>query len=79
LKPDWDLSQCVDLRRERLPVVEVAESVALDYLRKRDISVEGMSEGMNLVVSEGYALGFVKRVGARCNNLYPNSLKIVNM
>ena len=79
LKPDWALSQYVDLRREGLPVVEVAESVALDYLRKRDISVEGMSEGVNLVVSEGYALGFVKRVGARCNNLYPNSLKIVNM
>ena len=79
LKPDWALSQYVDLRREGLPVVEVAESVALDYLRKRDISVEGMSEGVNLIVSEGYALGFVKRVGARCNNLYPNSLKIVNM
>ena len=79
LKPDWALSQYVDLRREGLPAVEVAESVALDYLRRRDIPVEGMSEGVNLIVSEGYALGFVKRVGARCNNLYPNSLKIANM
>ena len=78
LKPDWALSQYVGLRREATPQVEVEEATALEYLRRHEIPVEGMSEGVNLVVSRGYALGFAKRVGARCNNLYPNSLKIVN-
>ncbi len=79
LKPDWALSQYVGLRRESVATEELDETRALDYLRKRDIAVGDMVEGINLVTHEGRALGFVKRVGARCNNLYPNSLKIMNM
>lgn len=78
LKPDWALSQYVGLQVGVVPEVEVEGSVALDYLRKHDIPTDGMSEGINIVTHDGYILGFVKRVGARCNNMYPNSLKIVN-
>ena len=60
-------------------MTEIDEVNALDYLRKRDIAVGEMVEGMNLVTHKDRALGFAKRVGARCNNLYPNSLKIMNM
>ena len=79
LKPDWALSQYVALEREAVAVEELDEARALDYLRKKDIAVGNMTEGMNLVTHKGRALGFAKRVGARCNNLYPNSLKIMNM
>ena len=79
LKPDWALSQYVGLAHDAVPHVEVSEDVALEYLRKHEIPTDGMAEGINLVLSEGYRLGFVKRIGARCNNMYPNSLKIVNM
>ena len=79
LKPDWALSQYVGLERKAVAVEELDEERALDYLRKRDIAVGDMAEGMNLVTHRDRALGFVKRVGARCNNLYPNSLKIMNM
>ena len=79
LKPDWALSQFVGLCREAVPQAEVSREVALDYLRKRDIPTEGVEEGVNLITCKGFALGFVKRVGARCNNMYPASLKIVNM
>lgn len=78
LKPDWALSQYVGLNREAVAVEELDEARALDYLRKRDIAVGTMAEGINLVTHQGRALGFVKRIGARCNNLYPNSLKIMN-
>ena len=78
LKPDWALSQFVGLERTAVAVEELDETRALDYLRKHDISVGEMREGINLVTHCGRALGFVKRVGARCNNLYPNSLKILN-
>ena len=79
LKPDWALSQYVGLRREAVSQTEVPKEVALEYLRKHDIPATDMTEGLNLVVCDGFALGFVKRVGARSNNMYPSSLKIVNM
>ena len=79
LKPDWALSQFVGLERKAVAVAELDEERALDYLRKKDIAVGDMSEGINLLTHKGRALGFAKRVGARCNNLYPNSLKIMNM
>ena len=79
LKPDWALSQFVGLERNAVAVEELDLARALDYLRKRDIAVGDMSEGINLVTHKGRALGFAKRVGVRCNNLYPNSLKIMNM
>ena len=79
LKPDWALSQYVGFERKAVAVEEADEARALDYLRKKDIAVGDMQEGINLVTHKGRALGFAKRVGARCNNLYPNSLKIMNM
>ena len=79
LKPDWALSQYVGFERRAVAVEEVDEARALDYLRKKDIAVGNMQEGINLVTHKGRALGFAKKVGARCNNLYPNSLKIMNM
>jgi NOL1/NOP2/fmu family ribosome biogenesis protein len=79
LKPDWALSQYVGFERKAVAVEEVDESRALDYLRKKDIAVGDMAEGINLITHKGRALGFAKRVGVRCNNLYPNSLKIMNM
>ena len=79
LKPDWALSQYVGLERKAVAAEEADEVRALDYLRKKDIAVGDMAEGVNLLTHKGRALGFAKRVGARCNNLYPNSLKIMNM
>ena len=79
LKPDWALSQYIGLNREAVASTEVDETVALDYMRKRDVKAETFVEGMNLVVYDGLPLGFLKRMGSRCNNLYPNSLRIMNM
>ena len=36
-----------------------------------------LAEGVNLVTARGRALGFAKRIGARVNNMYPNSLRIL--
>lgn len=79
LKPEWALSQSVWVNRMAVPVAEVDREVALDYLRKRDIAATYFSEGINLVVCDGYPIGYVKRIGNRVNNMYPNSLKINNL
>lgn len=79
LKPEWSLSQSVWYNRDVVPSVELGREEALDYLRKKDVSAGVFVEGINLVSSDGYALGFVKRVGNRVNNGYPNSLKINNL
>ncbi|MBR0393802.1 MAG: rRNA cytosine-C5-methylase, partial [Alistipes sp.] len=79
LKPEWALSQYVGFNQDAVPCREVSEADALNYLRKQDISASQFEEGLNLVLHDDRALGFVKRIGARCNNMYPNSLKIINL
>ena len=79
LKPEWPLSQSVWYNIKAIPAVEVECETALDYLRKKDITAAQFEEGLNLVVCDGYPLGFVKRIGNRVNNTYPNSLKINNL
>ena len=77
LKPDGALAFYVGLKREAVPCCEVEETKALNFLRKAEVEAEGFADGVNLVLCEGLPLGFVKRVGARINNMYPNSLRIL--
>ena len=77
LKPDGALAFYVGLNRDAVPRCEVSHEVALQFLRKQDMEAEPFVEGVNLVTCEGHPLGFVKRVGGRVNNMYPNSLRIL--
>lgn len=77
LKPDGALATFVGLNRAVVERREVDEQTALKFLRKSDLSAELFAEGVNLVEFQGQALGFVKRIGARVNNMYSNSLRIL--
>ncbi|MBR5135860.1 MAG: rRNA cytosine-C5-methylase [Rikenellaceae bacterium] len=78
LKPEHSLAMFTGLNTSAIPTVEVSREMALDYLRRGDIGVtEQMVEGINLLCYEGLPLGWIKRVGNRSNNLYPNSLRIL--
>ncbi|MBR6560179.1 MAG: rRNA cytosine-C5-methylase [Alistipes sp.] len=77
LKPDGALALYVGLNRDAVEYREMGEEDVLKFLRKQDISAENFAEGINLVLHNGQALGFVKRIGARVNNMYPNSLRIL--
>ncbi len=77
LKPDYALALYYNLNRENISCVEVGDDDVLNYLRKTTIEHNQFSEGINLVVARGAAVGFVKRIGARVNNLYSNSLRIL--
>lgn len=77
LRPDGALAFYVGLNRKAVACCEVEADVALQFLRKQDVEAEPFAEGLNLVLCNGQALGFVKRVGARVNNMYPSSLRIL--
>ncbi len=77
LKPDAALALFQGVNRDHVNSVELDNSNILLYLRKQELAAELFEEGINLVTARGYAIGFVKRIGGRVNNLYPNSLRIL--
>ena len=79
LKPEHPLALFHDLDRTVIPMAELDKETALNYLRKQDIPVELLTEGMNLVCCERAPLGWIKRIGNRSNNLYPKELRIQNL
>lgn len=79
LKPEHPLALYVDLNRNAVPVVDVSLEDALDYLRRNDIAAAQFEDGINVVGYKGVPIGFVKRIGARCNNMYPKDLRIVKL
>ena len=79
LKPEHPLSLFVGCNKSVVPFVEVSLEDALDYLRRQDIDAKQFSEGINIVAYKGVAIGFIKRIGARCNNMYPKDLRILNL
>ncbi len=77
LKPDYALALYAGVNHDAVVCCEVDEHQALKFLRKQDMEAAQFSEGVNMVLYGGRPLGFVKRVGARVNNMYPNSLRIL--
>ncbi len=77
LKPAPALAFYAGLNRDALPAAELDEEDALRYLRRQEVAADRFAEGMNLVCASGLPLGFAKRIGARVNNSYPNSLRIL--
>lgn len=77
LKPDGALALYADIRCDAVACCDVDEQNALKFLRKQEMAAEQFAEGVNMVRYDGRPLGFVKRVGARVNNMYPNSLRIL--
>jgi NOL1/NOP2/fmu family ribosome biogenesis protein len=79
LKPEHPLALYVGMNRDVVPMVEVSLDEAIDYLRRNDIAAAQFEEGINVVEYKGIPIGFVKRIGARCNNMYPKDLRIVKL
>ena len=76
LKPEHALALYVGRSGDVVPAVELSENDAVNYLRKQDIASAQFAEGINVVTYKGVAIGFIKRIGARCNNMYPKDLRI---
>lgn len=79
LKPSHPLALYCDLDRSALNIAELDTEQAMEYLRKGvGPSPELFAQGLNLVTHDSVALGWIKRIGARCNNLYPAPWRVIN-
>lgn len=66
------------INTERFVTVNVDRETALKFLKCEAIVLDGVQRGIVLVCYEGHCLGWVKNVGNRCNNLYPQYWRIRN-
>lgn len=58
-------------------MVELSHDEAVTYLRRGALQLEGEGRGCQLVTYKSVPLGFVKRIGSRVNNLYPQEWRIM--
>ena len=65
------------LEQEAFACEEVDYPTAIAYLRKEAVTLSGAApRGFVLLTYRGFPLGFVKNVGNRANNLYPQEWRI---
>jgi len=58
--------------------VELNLETALQYLRRQDIKIDKVENGWALVSFQNLYLGWIKIIGNRINNYYPQTWRILN-
>lgn len=76
--PAQPLALSTSLRDGAFPAVAVDYATALAYLRREAVTLEGAPRGIVLLQYAGRPLGFVKNLGNRANNLYPQAWRIMS-
>ena len=77
LIPGTSLALSIRLKRGAFPMAELSQAEAISYLRREAIQLDAtLTKGFTLVGYEGHPLGFVKNIGNRANNLYPQEWRI---
>lgn len=77
--PSQELALAVDLRHDAFARVDVDIDTALSYLRRNPVTLpDGAPRGIVLLTYQDTPLGFVKNLGNRANNLYPQHWRIRN-
>ncbi|MCQ2345020.1 MAG: rRNA cytosine-C5-methyltransferase [Paludibacteraceae bacterium] len=79
---DWipaaGLALSCDIDQTSFVTADVDKETALKFLRCETITIADVPKGIILVRYEEHPLGWVKNVGNRCNNLYPQYWRIRN-
>ena len=81
LVPAHDLAMSVHAE-DALPFVDVELDVAREFLRKKMLDVSlfsSIKKGWCMVKFNGVSLGWVKVLGQRVNNYYPNDVRIAHL
>ena len=75
--PDHSEAMACALSSDRYPTAELTYRQAIDYLRRESLQLpDGTPRGIVLVTYRNVPLGFVKNLGSRANNLYPQEWRI---
>ena len=61
---------------ENVTKKEIDKQTAISFFKRENITLSDIEKGFVLLTFESVPLGWVKNLGNRCNNLYPNSWKI---
>ena len=70
----------INLPKDKYPFAELSKEDALKYLHHEAIVLDAeVPKGFVVVTYQGHPLGFVKNIGNRANNLYPQEWKIRNL
>ena len=70
----------INLPKDKYPFAELSKEDALKYLHHEAIVLDAdVPKGFVIVTYQGHSLGFVKNIGNRANNLYPQEWKIRNL
>ena len=78
--PDHAEALLCNLPADKFPTAELTKDDALRYLHHEAIALpQDAPCGFVIVCYEGLPLGFVKNIGNRANNLYPQEWKIRNL
>ncbi len=76
--PAQALALSTALNKEAFPSIEVDYTTAINYLRRETIILRDAPRGFVLLLYNGHPLGFVKNLGNRANNLYPQNWRILS-
>ena len=77
LIPHHSLAMSTALASEAFPKAEVSYEQAIAYLRKEGLNLDAdVPRGYVLLTYQSIPLGFVKNIGNRANNLYPQEWRI---
>lgn len=74
--PAHPLALCTCMSKSAFPSAEVSLQQALAYLHSEAVSIPDAPKGFVLLTYSGVPIGFVKNIGNRANNLYPQQWRI---
>lgn len=78
LIPTQSLALSTALNTSSFPTCEIKYNTAISYLRREAINLENVPRGYILLTYKSHPLGFVKNLGNRANNLYPQEWRILS-
>lgn len=74
--PSHALAMSCELSMGAFPRQEITYKEAISYLRREAITLKDVPIGYVILTYKGEPLGFMKNLGNRANNLYPNEWRI---
>ena len=74
--PQIGLALSKQLNKNKFNIVDVDYKTAIAYLKTEAIFLPDAPKGFILLTYKNLPIGWVKNIGNRCNNLYPNEWRI---